>query len=119
MGKGRSMAKLSLQLTGAFESDILVMLLLMQWKHPHAANAEFRVSLLESASEALRASIGGDRLFEELAPKDVNLVAALWYAEATTLEADRSIPAQERTLRTMWLEAVKRSIPSCFCDPEF
>jgi hypothetical protein len=118
MSPSRSVTRLSLQLTGAFEADILVTLLLKQWNHPFADDTEFRQTLLEAASEVLRASLRQERLFDEISPEKVNLVAAIWYAEATTLSADQSISSEERALRELWLESLKRSIPSCFCDPD-
>jgi hypothetical protein len=119
MSKRPSVARLSLQLTEAFEADILVMLLLKQWNHPCANDTDFRQTLLEAASEVLRASIRHERLFEEISLEKANLVAAIWCAEATTSSADQSISSKERALREHWLEAVRRSIPSCFCDPDF
>lgn len=118
MSAKRSIARQSLRLTGLFEADLLVMLLLRQWNHPLAIDEDFRQSLLESAAEVLRASIRGEALFEEICPSNVNLVAALCYAEATTLAADQSISSLERELRERWIEAVRRAVPSCFCDPD-
>ncbi len=118
MNQKMSIAKQSLRLTGCFEAEVLVSLLLKQWTHPLAGDAEFSSGLLESAAEVLRSSVKGQKLFEEISPENVNLIAALWYAEATTLSADPSIAAKERTLREEWLEALRRSIPSCFCNPD-
>ena len=118
MAKKRSIAKQSLRLTGCFEAELLVSLLLAKWQHPLANDNEFSLNLLESAAEVLRASVHGDRLFQEISPTNVNLIAALWYAEATTLSADPSIPSPERAAREAWLEALRRTIPSCFCEPD-
>jgi hypothetical protein len=118
MGKNTSIAKRSLRLTGCFEAELLVSLLLAKWNHPLASDSEFSLALLESAAEVLQASVHGERLFQEISPANVNLIAALWYAEATTLSADPSIASVERTSREAWLEALRRSIPSCFCEPD-
>jgi hypothetical protein len=92
--------------------------MLAQWKHPLAEDREFSLGLLESAAQILRASVEGERLFQEISPDNVNLIAALWYAEATTLSGDPSIAKEERSSREAWLEALRRTIPSCFCEPD-
>jgi hypothetical protein len=118
MSRKRSISQMSLDLTGMFEAELLVILMLEHWKHPLAADREFAQNLLESAAEVLRASVGGDQLITELEPQNVNLVAAICYAESVTLAADPSIPSPERPAREGWVEAVRRSVPSCFCDPD-
>ena len=66
----RSIAKDCLRFTGLFEAELLTELILRQWRHPHAASAEYRSNLLESAAEVLRASIRGERLFDDLGNAD-------------------------------------------------
>ncbi len=113
-----SIAQVSLSFTGISEAEILVTLMLREWKHPLADNPEFRNALLESAAEVLRASVSGELLLAELSPDNVNLIAAIWIAENSTLDRDAAISAQERMARRAWLEAVRRGIPSCFCNPD-
>lgn len=114
----RSIAKACLRLTGLFEAELLTELLLRFWNHPQANDAEYRSALLEAASEVLRASIGGERLFEDLEPKNVNFVAAVWYAESVSVDEPGEATASERKLRRKWLNAVLRALPSCFCNPD-
>ena len=118
MGKQLSVAKRSLLMTGSFEAEILVMLLLKNWEHPHHQDDDFRQSLLDCSADVLQTSVQGKRLFEEISPANVNLIAALCYAEATTLSGDPSIPQQERAMREKWIESIRRSMPSCFCEPD-
>jgi hypothetical protein len=118
MQKKPSIAKASLRFTGIFEAELLLALMLREWKHPLANDQDFQAGLLESAAEILRASIKGEKLLEELSPDNVNLVAAICIAEATTVGNDRSLSEQERTAREAWVAAVRRSVPSCFCNPE-
>jgi hypothetical protein len=66
----------------------------------------------------LQASTGGERLAAEFAPDQMNLIAALWYAEATFVRDDLEITNKERIGRKSWLKAVRRALPSCFCDPD-
>ena len=118
MARKTSIARQSLRLTGCFEAELLVSLLLGKWAHPLANDAQFALSLLESAAEVLQASVDGQRLFREISPANVNLVAALWFSEATALSADPTIEPAECAAREAWLETLRRSIPSCFCEPD-
>ena len=113
-----SISELSLSFTGVFEAELLVELMLRAWKHPLAADATFRESLLESAADVLRASVAGTRVIDGVEPKNVNLVAAICVAESTTLTLDPAIPPEQRRGREAWIESVRRAVPSCFCDPD-
>jgi hypothetical protein len=113
----RSIAKACLRLTGLFEAELLVELLLRHWNHPRASDPDFRSGLLEAASEVLRASISGDRLIDALEPKNMNLVAAVWYAEWVSVQEARDVHPEELQLRQQWLDKIAHSMPSCFCDP--
>jgi len=115
----RSIAKASLGLTGLFEAELLTELLLRFYEHPLADDADFRASLLEGAAEALRGSVSGQRLFDDLAPANVNVVAALWYAESLAISSTSDPVASEFEGRRKWLEVIPRALPSCFCDPNF
>ena len=114
----RSIAKACLQLTGLFEAELLAELILRYWNHPLAQDAGFRSSLLEAAAEALRASINGERLFDDLEPKNVNLVAALWYAESIAVGGEHGSSGPQLELRRKWLDNLLRALPSCFCNPD-
>jgi hypothetical protein len=109
-----SIASQCLALSGLFEAEVLVELMLRYWSHPFANDQEFRNQLLESAVECLQASVDGKLLMEDMPPDKMNLVAAIWYAEWTSIVGDGAESVGERQ---HWLETVKRSIPSCFCDP--
>jgi len=113
-----SIAKLSLKFTGLFEAELLVELMLRYWKHPWAADKDYRSALLETAAEALRGAIAGEELILGLPPKAMSLVAAIWYVESNSLDRgdDECTPAIRRS-RQRWLDAVRRAVPSCFCDP--
>jgi hypothetical protein len=114
-----SVASLSLRVTGLYEAELLVELMLRYWSHPLAADADFRSDLLERAAEALRAAIAGQALIDGLPATKTNLVAAIWYAEWMSLgpentELDPEIVSQCNN----WLETVRRALPSCFCPPD-
>lgn len=113
-----SIAEASLRITGLFESELLVELMLRFWEHPLANDLEYRSVLLETSVEALRASIGGSILFSDIGPQNVNLVAAVWYAEASLLPEADSQTKVENELRQAWLDKVRRALPSCFCNPD-
>jgi len=118
----RSIAKACLQLTGLFETELLTELILRFWNHPLADDPNFRSSLLEAAAAALRASIDDERLFEDLEPKNVNLVAALWYAESAAISGEQGSNdpqlGPQLGLRRKWLDTLLRALPSCFCNPD-
>ena len=113
-----SAAEESLRFTGLFESELLVELILRYWEHPRADDREFRNEILEAAAEALRASVDGQRLLEDVRPQNINLVAAIWYAEFLALGGDGGCSQDERVQRQEWLDKVRRAVPTCFCDPE-
>jgi hypothetical protein len=114
----RSIAKACLGFTGLFEAELLVELLLRYWEHPRADDPDFRADLLEAAAEALRASVAGERLLQDVDPPHMNLVAAVWYVESVALEERGEISARELRLRRKWLQKVLHSLPSCFCNPD-
>jgi len=113
-----SIAERSLQLTGLFEAELLIEFMLREWKHPLAAQQEFRLQLLESAAEVLQAAVEGQWVLEGMEPSHVSLVTAICVAESTTLNSDEVILDEERAARRAWVEVVRRALPSCFCDPD-
>lgn len=116
--KKDSIALTSLKFSGIFESELVLELMLRFWNHPFANDRDFREMLLETAVEALRASVGGSMLFEKLSPENVNLVAAIWYAEASFITEPDSSELQYLEMRKAWLQQVQRALPSCFCNPD-
>jgi len=113
-----SIAEESLRMTGLFEAELLVELILRHWRHPLADDADFRIELLEQAAEALRLAVAGNELIPGLPPAKMSLVAAIWFAENSLSSGVRPEEAADTPARVAWLEAVRRSLPSCFCDPE-
>lgn len=107
-------------MTGLFEAELLIELMLRYWNHPLCNDRWFCDQLLENASEALRQSIAGTQLIDGLKPKHMNLVAAAYYVEWSTVSAMQQQPSTtpEIKRREEWLAAIRRAIPSCFCDPE-
>lgn len=110
------MAKKCLAFTSLFEAELLVRLMLRTWGHPWADDEEFANGLLEDASEALRHAIRGETLIEGIPPAGLNFVAAVWYAEQCAVETGGIDPAIVEA-RKAWLATVRRTLPSCFCDP--
>jgi hypothetical protein len=110
-----SIAKKCLAFSGLFEAELLTELMLRHWNHPLAADRHFRNQLLEGAANVLRASLQGERLFEDIPPQKMNFVAAVWYVEWNTLNSGAAGPSVKREA---WLQAIKKAIPSCFCDPD-
>jgi hypothetical protein len=112
-----SVARRCLELANLFEAELLAELMLRYWMHPLADNSEFRNDLLEAATQALQNATKGERFFDSLAPDNMNLVAAIWYAEwaaMSTSESEDSADMHQQ--RERWLENVKRAVPSCFSD---
>ncbi|NUQ63200.1 MAG: hypothetical protein HUU20_12040 [Pirellulales bacterium] len=112
-----SVAEKSLALCQLYEAELLLELMLRHWQHPCADDAYFRSQLLETATEALRASVSGAVLIEGISPSNMNLVAAVWYAESRSSEDSQDSPSILEQ-RELWSIAVRHSVPSCFCDPD-
>ena len=107
-----SIAKESFRITGLFEAELLVELMLRFWQHPFADDADFRNRLLENAASALQAAISGHKLIEDLKPDKMNLVAAVYYVESLDLFDDNEQDPDQLESRREWLEKVRRSLPS-------
>lgn len=113
-----SVAKKVFEFMGLFESELLVELMLRFWRHPLADDREFRNDLLELATEALRTSIAGTQLIESLPPGDMNLIAAVYYAEWSNLANLGENQVDYYLERNEWLRTVRHAVPSCFCRPD-
>ena len=97
-----------------FEAELLVELLLRFWKHPSAEDSSYRQALLHQTTEVLEDSVRGNQLMAEIPPLQMNFVAALWYVEWLSVETN---PGEaDSALRKNWLDAIRKSLPSCFCD---
>ncbi|HEV3079696.1 MAG TPA: hypothetical protein VGY66_07950 [Gemmataceae bacterium] len=102
-----------LAMSGLFEAELLTELMLRYWKHPFAEDVPFRQQLLETAAEVLKASNRGEKFLEDVPPAEMNLVAALWYAEWNSAAESTGGPAAQRQA---WLDSVRKAVPSCFCS---
>jgi hypothetical protein len=113
----KNLAERSLEITGLFEAEVFVWLMLKAWGgHPLADDKDFANELLENASSALRDASQGVKLIEGVPPTSLNFVAAIWYAETCAVELEQDNP-ETVTARNAWLSAVRHGLPSCFCDP--
>jgi hypothetical protein len=110
-----SVAKKCLAFSGLFEAEPLIELMIRYWAHPLASDPDFRNELLEGAAAALRLSIAGQQLMEDIPPKQMNFVAAVWYVEWCAVGNGAEDP---RGKRNAWLKKIRRTIPSCFCRPD-
>jgi len=99
---------------GFFEAELLTSLMLSHWEHPRASDQGFANDLLETAAEVLNRSQSGERLFENVPPDEMNLVAALWYGESCQVSGPQEHDTEQRR---KWLAKVRHALPSCFCDP--
>src|SRR3990172_2174258 len=116
-----SNAERSLAISSLFESEVLVWLLLRNWHHPLAEDGEFRNELLATATAVLDTAATGPPnsvFIEGLPPPDMNLIAAIWYAENQALHAPETESGRDPRARLRWLEAVRRALPSCFCPQD-
>jgi hypothetical protein len=112
----KTVAERSLDLTSLFEAEILVRLMLWRWGHPLADDEEFAKGLLDDAAAALGDAVRGVQLIEGVPAGDLCFVAAVWYAEQCAVGEGGADPETSEG-RAKWLEAVRRALPSCFCDP--
>lgn len=114
-----SLAEDALKICQLFEGELLLDLMLHHWAHPQAEDSDYKNDLIEKATEIIKASIGGEEFLVNLPPHQMNFVAAVWCAESTGLEASSSeITEEEFKKRQSWLYAVRKSIPSCFCEQD-
>jgi len=115
----KSTVEKCLDMTSLFEAEVLVRLMLWRWKHPFADDEEYASGLLENASGILRGASQGEPFVEGVPPTDLNFIAAVWYAERCAIESggDDMDTAETIKARKAWLSAVRRALPSCFCDP--
>jgi hypothetical protein len=110
-----SIAEESLRLTGIFEAELLVELMLRYWEHPYADEPDFRHDLLEAAAQVLQAAVIGQTFIDDVPSEKMNLVAAVWYAETNSLDAGHSPEIEQRRI---WADRVRHAVPSCFCNPQ-
>lgn len=108
----------SFRFSNLFEAELLLELMLRFWQHPLAHDREFRNNLIESASGILRSATEGHEVASEIPVDRVNFVLAVWIAEKNMLDMDAEVPTEQRTARLLWLDVVRRVVPSCFCNPE-
>jgi len=99
-----------------------VHLILHNWNHPLAEDDEYRSQLLETAVDVLNVAATGPRdqvFIEGLPATDMNLVAALWYAEHRAIQDAQATCQEGIEARQQWLNTVQRTLLSCFCSQEF
>ena len=105
-------------LCSLFESELLLRLMMQNWNHPFAEDESSRNGLLESATELLMTAADDScsQIFiEGLPTNEMNFVSAVWYVEWSSAQDDAP---EERSSRQQWLDNVRKSLPSCFCDTE-
>ena len=114
-----SIVDITIDFSGLFESEVLTELLLRYWEHPLADDKEFRNNLLEAATDALRYAATGRKLIDSLPAQKTNFIVAIWYSESVSISTnDVDIPPDIMQERKAWLDRIKRSIPSCFREPD-
>lgn len=113
--KRKNLARRCFAFGNLFEAELLLELMLRFWRHPFADDADYRNNLHSSAMEVLREAAKGRRFMQDVPPKQMNFVAAVWYVEWNSVTANSEDPAKRRRA---WLQAIRKALPSCFCDPE-
>jgi hypothetical protein len=114
--KANSIAEESHRFSCLSEAELLARLMLWKWGHPLADDGGFVNDLVEGAAEVLeKCARGSTRLLEEVDPRDMNFVAAVWYVEWAAVSGAPGIDPDGK--RQAWLDAVRHALPSCFCNP--
>ncbi len=116
MARETSVAAGCLAMTGLFESEVLLRLLLVQFDHPSSDDDDFNNDLLEQAAIILRKAVNGEPQVPGLPAPATNFIAAIWEAERRAISATPRLP--QREARRQWLETVRRTFPSCFVPPD-
>ena len=106
-----NLPKILYQITGTFEYELLIELLLRHWQHPLADDEQFRNAIIEDAAVILRESASGVR-YGNLPPNEVNLVFAVCHVES--LFVANAGEGESRELREKWLSRIRQALPSCF-----
>ena len=117
-GNPDSNAQRALLICPLFESEILVWLMLRNWGHPLAEDANYRSAILETATDVLVVAASHENVdvfIHGMPSQDMNLVSAVWYAENRAIEDPENISRKELKSRIQWLKKIKHSLPSCFC----
>ena len=117
MNEELNLPKILFDISGTFEFELLIELMLKHWEHPLAADDEFRNDVMESAASVLHQAAEGEAPTSDMRPNDVNLIFSVWHVESLFVAAEPDSDLKKS--RERWLDAIKRSLPSCFCDPEF
>jgi hypothetical protein len=110
-----NLPKILYHVTGTFEYELLVELVLRHWEHPFAADEEYRNFLLESTAELLAQASSGVQ-YGEMPANETNLIYALWYVESSATSQEPE--SAELAKRKKWLKAMRKSLPSCFCSQD-
>lgn len=104
----------AIRFCGLFEAELLVDLMLRYWEHPCAGDREVVNDLVETAAEVLKQARDGQECIDGIDADDMNFIAAVWYAEFCHVASSQDTDVEERR---EWLKKIRRSLPSCFCDP--
>jgi len=115
-GDQPSTAAECLRFASLFEAEVLTALILERWSHPRAGDRNYALQLVEQAGEVLRQSAAGTQFIESVPAPDMNFIAAVWYVEWAAAGSDPGVRGNQA--HQTWLEAVRRTFPSCFCDPD-
>jgi len=107
----------ALKFCSTFEAEVLLEMMLRYWRHPLAAEADFRNEFLEKSTEVLARAQTGTCFLEDVPCSHMNFVAAIWYVEWAAIEMEtKEISEDEKRIRMEWLNQIRSSLPSCFVD---
>lgn len=114
----KSLPKLLYDFTSTFEFELLVYLILAQWKHPRSNDLEYRNHMLEQVAEVLRAAVAGEQHLADLPANNMNIVAAMWYVESVNDPKEADYTQSDAAERRRWCDEIKKTLPSCFCPAD-
>ena len=115
MNEEADLPRILYDITGTFEFELLIELMLRYWEHPFAAHDDYRNTLFEDVATVLRQAAEG-KSFGGMPPKEMNVVFAVWYVESSLLEGEAEGETNAR--REQWLATIRKSLPSCFCEQD-
>jgi len=110
-----NLPKILYQITGTFEYELLIELLLRNFNHPLADDTEFRNTIIETVAELLNRASKGET-FGNMQASHTNIVYSVWFVESDYVKRQSDPPFKEQRLD--WLNKIKRSMPSCFCSQD-
>lgn len=116
MNQKLNLPEVLFNITGTFEYELLIELILRHWQHPFATDENYRNEIMESVALLLSNAAKKKFPIDDMQQNEVNLVFALWYIESLLVINEQDVKLKK--IRQQWLSTINHALPSCFCDQD-